>query len=185
MLGYVTVFLLVALFSRVDTFSVDPKRMAGIWRFSSNILPYQRPTIQRQEPLNETLLRLSQDGSFRECREGYVEGCWMTGRWHLWNETSTRQRLSLALDRQYFGPRHDTYMTGELVKNEVKVSVRVGQVYQGIFRNPKNLPAFFHDKPILEDSREVGYFTMSQSLSTFSLQQVPPDEDLQKEGVFD
>jgi hypothetical protein len=71
------------------------------------------------------------------------------------------------------------------MKKLLTIAVQVGQVYQGIFRNPKNLPAFFHDKPILEDPREIGYFTMSQSLSTLALQQVPPDEDLQKEGVFD
>jgi hypothetical protein len=85
------------------------------------------------------LLNIRDDGSFRQCNEGYAEGRWMEGRWSIVavGEPTTKEtkngstsqshadqfgapRFYLALDRQYYGPPVDTLYDGSFLPPEVE-----------------------------------------------------------------
>jgi hypothetical protein len=81
--------------------------MPGIWKLTTDSLPYEFDIRSRldkiivsndndenenneEDPNNNDdvadvtiLLKLNQDGTFRQCDEGYKEGRWVTGRWKL------------------------------------------------------------------------------------------------------
>ena len=123
----------------------------GIWKLTTDALPYE-PDIrsklnQRFSRENENnnaetiLLKLNQDGTFKQCDEGYREGRWMTGRWKLQLLECTSEKsdndvadasqqpsvkafswlLLLAMNRQYFGPPYDVLL--EAIANTTSASV--------------------------------------------------------------
>ena len=67
--------------------------LTGIWKLTSDQLPRPEPTIVDRAlgkpgacvlwQSTAVWLKLNQDGTFRQCNEGYVEGVWMSGRWAL------------------------------------------------------------------------------------------------------
>jgi hypothetical protein len=124
----------------VDCFSTDlRKRLPGIWKLtvqdasvgtstknSYNLIVDDLVQIQPKQPptSKEILLKLQANGRFRQCDEGYQEGKWLSGRWELLNNNNNSSSnnnnnnnttLCLALDRQYFGPPHDTLLKGDLL----------------------------------------------------------------------
>lgn len=131
---------------------------------------------QQQQADKEILLKLNPDGSFRQCSEGYQEGCWISGRWSLiYENNNDASKLLLALDRQYYGPRHDTLLEGTLMMdqddddNNNRTVVRVhGRVFTGKFMYPKQHPSFF-DEPLLVACNATGDFIMEQAVATFSV----------------
>jgi len=115
----------------------------GIWKLTTNALPYEldiRSKLDRSfsndnknnnnidndndDFADSILLKLNQDGTFKQCDEGYREGRWMTGRWKLQLQTEKEQKASsettnpkilswlliLAMNRQYFGPPFDVLL---------------------------------------------------------------------------
>ena len=84
---------------------LNEKNLAGIWKLTTNALPYELVDVrskldkqfskqqQRQEKNNDDdsidnvedtiLLKLNLDGTFKQYDEGYREGRWVTGRWKL------------------------------------------------------------------------------------------------------
>lgn len=80
------------------------KSIPGIWKLTTDALPYE-PDIRsklnerfsREKNRNEIndgetiLLKLNQDGTFKQCDEGYREGRWVTGRWKLQMLESTKK----------------------------------------------------------------------------------------------
>jgi len=139
------------------------------------------------------LLKLNPDGTFRQCNEGYSEGRWIAGRWDTADddddddETSSGKALLLALNRQYYGPPHDTLLKGHLVsmsasgeamsspgidENEQQQQSQcvefVGQVLTGKFMYPKHHPCFF-DQIMAGEPTSIGNFTLQQALATSSV----------------
>ena len=122
----------------------------GIWKLTTNALPYEldiRSQLDKRlsndnqnESLECILLKLNQDGTFKQCDEGYKEGRWLKGRWKLQLEKLSTQEdggngnadaldtkekstandkhntvtlswlLLLAMNRQYFGPPFDVLL---------------------------------------------------------------------------
>jgi hypothetical protein len=74
------------------------------------------------------LLKLNQDGTFKQCDEGYTEGKWISGNWQLVEDLSglskdqtkskTSHKLVLAMNRQYYGPQFDVVLDGCLEMND-------------------------------------------------------------------
>lgn len=166
-------------------FSIDKVRIPGIWKLQvdEHVLPHGRLAIGRiraqllalytgkdeiRAHNQEILVKLNPDGTFRQCSEGCREGCRMSGRWILKNNVDDDDaQLLLALDRQYYGPRHDTLLEGTL-DDEVKCNRTVqGRVFTGKFKHPKQHPTFF-DEP-LTVKNATGVFTMEQAVATYSI----------------
>lgn len=130
----------------------------GIWKLTTDALPYepdirsklnQRFSRENENNHDETiLLKLNQDGTFKQCDEGYREGRWVTGRWKLQLLESTSEKsdndvaeakqqpsvpekgetdktiswlLLLAMNRQYFGPPYDILL--EAITNTTNIIV--------------------------------------------------------------
>lgn len=109
----------------------------------------------------EVLVKLNPDGSFRQCSEYYQEGRWFGGRWRLRNDEGV---IVLALDRQYYGPRFDILLIGELSQ-----TARIGgNVYQGKFMYPKKHPAFF-DGCLTHSMNTTGTFQLERCIATESI----------------
>ena len=103
----------------LESFSPDDtrRRLPGIWKLTSNALPYEQDIrsklkgLMPDEQQEDILIKLNPDGSFKQCNEGYTEGRWLSGKWELSEESNT---LMLAMRRQYFGPRFDVLLEGNL-----------------------------------------------------------------------
>mmetsp|Transcript_118170 Transcript_118170/g.241551 ORF Transcript_118170/g.241551 Transcript_118170/m.241551 type:complete len:328 (+) Transcript_118170:85-1068(+) len=117
---------------------VRQQMMPGIWKLTTDSLPYERDIKsqlgeafslaasgdvgdKKKDANNEViLLKLNEDGTFKQCDEGYQEGRWVTGRWKLQFETKCKEGssdwnsqnvlLMLAMNRQYFGPPYDVLL---------------------------------------------------------------------------
>ena len=169
-----------------------------------------------QERCEEALIKMHQDGSFRQCDEGYQEGKWISGRWKLMesngkpksphrsgSSSSTSQAMALvliALDRQYFGPAHDTLLKGEILNKNEKPEVENakdndkdknskdcnnilvvnGNSSIGKFEKSKTDPSFFEDS-ILESFDVTGTFQLMQILSFSKM--IGPDDTNEKEDA--
>lgn len=142
------------LFLDVDNLRLtsDSQDMARVRQKLTKKFELQFPTsIDKRQP-TEILLRLNFDGTFRQCSEDYTEGCWMSGRWNVrycHNLDDPSVNLLLALDRQYYGPRHDILSEGAVLP--VSENARMlaptsttshGLVSIGNFMYPKNHPCF-------------------------------------------
>lgn len=126
--------------------------------------------------MDDILLKLNPDGTFRQCNEGYREGRWISGRWKLVmtttsGQTMTTTRLLLAMNRQYYGPPYDILLDGcwENDKtgdgNSERSLCIQGLVQKGKYMHPPKHPAFF-DTPMLAQPESIGPFTLKQSLAT-------------------
>ncbi len=77
------------------------QNIPGIWKLTTNSLPYEldiRSQLDKRfsnDNQNESseciLLRLNEDGTFKQCDEGYKEGRWLKGRWKLQLEELSTQ----------------------------------------------------------------------------------------------
>ena len=158
----------------VHGFAVERRRLFGIWRLASDALPLMQDSLSQlrrslpKDMKEDILIKLNSDGSFRQCSDEYREGCWMTGRWEVQQE-----KFMLAMDRQYFGPTHDTLLEGTIHCDDTSMKVE-GQVLTGRFMYPKNHPAFF-ETPSLVSSNTHGTFTMHQAVATHSI--VPQEKE--------
>jgi hypothetical protein len=110
----------------------------------------------------DVLLKLNRDGTFRQCNEDCEEGRWISGKWELKEE----QKLFLAFNRQYYGPRFDLLLQGDFFysKGQLKVA---GNVQKGKFMYPQKHPSFFESTLI--DEEVLGKFTLQQAISTSSI----------------
>lgn len=170
-----------------------------------------------QENYQEALIKIHQDGSFRQCDEGYQEGKWISGRWKLiesggkpksqhdsrGNSGASKAMASvlIALDRQYFGPAHDTFLKGKMSSNNPKapaeetakydtgnnckddcssILVVNGTVSIGKFARSKTDPSFFED-PVLASFDATGTFQLMQMLSFSTM--ISPDDTNEKEDA--
>ena len=116
--------------------------LPGIWKLTTASLPYEldiRSKLDKRfstesgtndESGDAILLKLNDDGTFKQCNEGYREGRWVTGRWKAQvvekedgntpddNSSSSSSKsksnkcvlLLLAMNRQYFGPPYDVLL---------------------------------------------------------------------------
>ena len=194
-------FLIAFLFDHVATgFSISREGLPGIWKLylSDGIYPLVPPQTEEDlfrarllaqeqegnskalEQLNdgdEILLKLNPDGTFRQCSEGYREGCWISGRWKL----KSGGKLLLAFDRQYYGPRSDLLLQGSLwhppsegftSENRTLDSTLsfVGDVFAGKFCYPKQHPAFFDEPIALSMKNQTGNFSLIRAVAAFSVQ---------------
>ena len=102
------------------------QRVPGIWKLTGT-LPFEPDIRSRLQGLVENennkdndskspiLLKLNQDGTFKQCDEGYTEGKWISGNWQLVEDLSTKSnshKLVLAMNRQYYGPQFDVVLDG-------------------------------------------------------------------------
>ena len=188
------IWFLVSMVSIALGFSPDlAKRIPGIWKLEI-VTNVKEKSLIRDELVmgkkiahsnpksNQVLLQIQHDGSFRQCNEGYQEGRWISGKFNLTGTT-----IRLALDRQYFGPAHDTLLTGDMNEatghqrsmgdTESKSTSRrdameqdlaplsfSGNVAIGKFELAKHHPDFF-EAPVLKGEQVVGSFDLSQMLS--------------------
>lgn len=123
-------FLIAALLDHAATgFSISNEGLPGIWKLylTDGAFPLAPPQTEEDEFRarlfaqeqaakskefehdDEILLKMNSDGSFRQCSEGYREGCWISGRWKLKSDHT----LLLAFDRQYYGPPSTIYCCKE------------------------------------------------------------------------
>ena len=162
------------------------------------ILLLDNDKVQHQH--QEVLLKIREDGSFRQCDEGCQEGKWISGRWKLVLEQEESQpenespapKLLIAMDRQYFGPAHDSFLRGEF-ENEESDTKKIednrkalgttlsvsGTVATGKFTNPKKHPSFF-EEPILTSPELTGKFRLMQMLSFLTMTQ---EEKIEKDDA--
>jgi hypothetical protein len=160
------VFLVLAVLI-VSPFSVERRRLPGIWKLTSDSLPYVQDIRSKLRGLiynklkEDILLKLNPDGSFKQCNEGYSEGRWLVGQWTVNDD----QRLVLAMRRQYFGPPFDVVLEGSIRENST-LTVE-GQVQKGKFMYPPKHPAFFESP--LANPESLGTFSLIQSVATFSV----------------
>jgi len=138
------------------------RMIPGIWKLTTDSLPYEldirsklnkrfshesRENVGNDGNCDEILLKLNNDGTFKQCDEGYREGRWVTGRWKVEmidqedKNTVKCQRkqnsmcvlLRLAMNRQYFGPPYDVLLEAKSIlrdgatKSEEVQDSRVGQ----------------------------------------------------------
>jgi len=197
----------------VRAFSLDlRKRMPGIWKLciqettpdagprNRNIVDslVDSSEVERSQTSNESdaireqdiLLKLKDDGSFRQCDEGYQEGRWLSGIWELEGEEEESPdhekstKLWLAINRQYVGPPLDKLLTGCVVeaatkqqeeeseKNDIGDDGMVdnvdlsfqGDVSVGRLRFPKSHSQFF-EEPMLTTPELTGTFQLQQKIS--------------------
>jgi hypothetical protein len=170
--------IFAGLLLSTNSFSVERRRLPGIWKLTCDSLPFEPDLRSKLKGLllpehqlgEEIWIKLNPDGSFKQCNEGYREGRWMSGRWEMTTEGS----LLLAMNRQYYGPPFDVLLQGSLLdeeqQNEEQTQLKVqGQVQKGKFVYPQSHPCFF-DQPLANQKEEsLGPFTLEQSLSTFSI----------------
>lgn len=133
---------------------LDPRRISGIWKL--------RSSADLTTPVDDVLLRLQANGSFRQCNEDYVEGYWLSGQWQCDGD-----QLILALNRQYYGPSVDTVLQGHLSAEQSGLVIE-GSVECGKFMYPKQHRCFF-DAPMLVDAESVGVFTLTQAVASASV----------------
>jgi hypothetical protein len=170
--------IFAGLLLSTNSFSVERRRLPGIWKLTCDSLPYEPDLRSKLKGLllpehqlgEEIWIKLNPDGSFKQCNEGYREGRWMSGRWEMTTEGS----LLLAMNRQYYGPSFDVLLEGSLLDEEQQTEEQKqlkvqGQVQKGKFVYPQSHPCFF-DQPLANQKEEsLGPFTLEQSLSTFSI----------------
>ena len=151
----------------VQAFSLERRRLPGIWRLRSDSLPYEADVRSKltgllyDKPPEEVLIKLNPDGSFKQCNEGYNEGRWLAGRWAV----NDQERLVLAMRRQYFGPQFDVLLEGNIQEtSRLKVE---GDVQKGKFMYHAKHPSFF-DAPLV-NSEALGRFTLEQLVATSAL----------------
>ncbi len=164
----VVVLFLVVL--AASSFSVERRRLPGIWKLKSDSLPFEPDIRSKLQGLingkspEEVLLKLNSDGSFKQCNEGYSEGRWLAGRWKINDD----QQLVLALRRQYYGPQFDILLEGPI---DGTSTLRVeGKIQKGKFLYPQKHPAFFESPLINQET--IGTFALEQSIATFSITSV-------------
>lgn len=145
--------------------------LTGIWKLTTDELPRSEPPIVDPalgckttacELLQRSAvyLKLNQDGSFRQCNEGYVEGFWISGWWALLE----KRRIKLALNRSYYGPRYDMILDGQIRGDDDKGQVVVsGNVYKGKLSLPRTDPMFFCRQ--LENQQLLGPFLLSRTVA--------------------
>ena len=161
--------LLILSLLLTGSIALDLQNLVGIWKVKSNDLPRPEPTIVERalgrslsqhttHKDTQLLITLNEDGTFRQCNEGFVEGSWMTGRWALVDT----DRLTLALNRQYYGPPHDMFLQGTLQRNQ-NALVAVGNVLKGRIALPRTDPNFFEKG--LVDTEILGPFQLIQTVA--------------------
>jgi len=202
-------FLFAFLTSFVGGFAIEKKGMPGIWKLilSEGAFPLSPPQTEEdrfrtqlelqarenaKEPQqqdddygDEILVKLNPDGTFRQCSEGYQEGCWISGRWRL----KSSDTLLLALDRQYYGPRRDTLLEGKILRREETNSTSaaacnlrcVGDVFVGKFCYAKQHPAFFEEPIAASMKNRTGSFSLEQAVATDSV--LPSPATLPQNGT--
>lgn len=181
---FVVVYLFCYFLGVVSAFSIP-----GIWKLclSENALNqiftgeqrdvdlFRAKLMKLQDHKNaEVLVKLNPDGSFRQCSEYYQEGRWWGGRWRFRNDEGV---ILLALDRQYYGPRFDILLIGELSQTTALIG---GHVYAGKFMYPKKHPAFF-DGCLAFSMNTTGTFQLERCISSqsISLQSYPNNKPQQ------
>lgn len=144
------------------------RQIAGIWKLETKELPHTEPTIveralghkvSQKNAVSEILLKLNEDGTFRQCNEGYVEGSWITGRWAV---VGCKQ-LRFALNRQYYGPQFDIGMEGKVNRHKNYLIIE-GMVSKGKWTLPRSDNLFF-DRG-LREKEVLGPFRMTQTIAT-------------------
>lgn len=156
-------FFISTMIVSANSFSLERRCLPGIWRLTSNSLPYEQDIrsalkgLISDEPKEEILIKLNPDGSFKQCNEGYTEGKWMTGKWEL-----KENILILAMRRQYFGPQYDVVLEA-IIKQDGQLKVE-GQVLKGKCMYPQTHPAFF-DQPLV-NQEPLGPFALVQLVAT-------------------
>jgi hypothetical protein len=123
-----------------------------------------RAKLMKIEEEDKLLVKLNPDGTFQQCSEFYQEGRWIGGRWSLQTDQGV---VLLAFDRQYYGPRFDILLIGEL--SDTAVTSIGGRVYTGNFMYPKKHPAFFDGSCCTETMNATGTFVLVQSIATRSI----------------
>lgn len=155
----------------VGSFSVERRRVPGIWKLKSDSLPFEQDIRSKLKGIildgkpwqdDEVLIKLNPDGSFKQCNEGYREGRWLVGKW----EVNDGQELLLALRRQYYGPQFDVLLQGRLDATG-SFKVAEGKILKGKFMYQPTHPNFF-DSPLVH-SEALGNFTLEQYVSTTSV----------------
>ena len=82
-----SLFTLMAFLVSANSFSLERRRLPGIWKLTSDSLPYEQDIRSKlkgllpEAPQHEILIKVNADGSFKQCNEGYREGRWMSGKW--------------------------------------------------------------------------------------------------------
>jgi len=131
------------------SFSIDPKRLPGIWKLSDH---------NSQVLYTCSEIVLSADGTFRS-GSNYV-----SGQWKLQDQT-----LMLALHRRK-GQRRDTVLKGELVTGTddgATPSLAVkGKVLAGRYMYSQNHPAFLEQEKPLVATQCTSSFTLRQVVSS-------------------
>jgi hypothetical protein len=165
-------FLLIALgIVSTNCILVQQDRFPGIWKLVAECLPYEKDIRSNFLSLMENgkegnkqdvLLKLNRDGTFRQCNEDLKEGRWISGKWELKEE----QKVLLAFNRQYYGPRFDLLLQGDFFCSEGQLKV-AGNVQKGKFMYPQKHPSFFESTLI--DEEVLGKFTLQQVISTSSM----------------
>lgn len=162
-----SLFTLMAFLVSTNSFSLERRRLPGIWKLTSDSLPYEQDIRSKlkgllpEAPQHEILIKVNADGSFKQCNEGYREGRWMSGKWEL----SEEKILVLAMRRQYYGPQFDVLLEGSITNDE-PLTVK-GQVLKGKFMLGLGQPSFF-DQPLAKKDR-LGPFILEQSLSYYAI----------------
>ena len=197
LLTFLGSFLIAVLFDHAATgFSISNEGLPGIWKLYLTEAAFPLAPPQTEEDMfrarlfaqeqaakskelehgDEILLKMNSDGSFRQCSEGYREGCLISGRWKL----KSGHTLLLAFDRQYYGPQYDILLQGSFwhPSSETSLSNRsltsalsfVGDVFAGKFCYPKQHPAFF-DEPIAASMKnQTGNFSLVRAIAAYSVQ---------------
>lgn len=160
------VAVLGAFIDTTSAFSVTKNTMIpGVWKLliRDDLLLSKAPMLAEKAKIAKTraklmekdpeiLLKLNEDGHFTQITDDYREGLHISGVW------SYDEKLVLALDRQYYGPRHDIILEGNLSNKTIS-----GSVYVGKFTYPKRHPSFF-ENPLIHRNN-TGAFSMEQALS--------------------
>lgn len=166
------VFLLV-LIETIHCFSaIDKANLHGIWRLECDCLPYEEDIRSKlfglisngEVPLDEILIKINPDGTFKQCNEGYKEGRSITGKWEMGKNDA---EVFLACRRQYYGPAVDVLMrVNKLHVCGSKLQMS-GEIEKGKYALPQKHPDFFHQ--LIPNGCTLGSFRMEQILSTTSL----------------
>jgi len=164
-----TIGLLSCIVGSIQAYTpvLEKNKLPGIWKLDFEDSKLEEIGIRPQE--EDILLKLNQDGSFRQCNEGYVEGRWIKGCWDYIDS-----EIYLAMDRQYYGPRHDILLTGRPHPSQNDVVIQ-GNVATGKFMYPKKHPSFF-DSPIV-GAETRGSFSLLQVLSYFKVDNVQDKQE--------
>jgi len=183
--------------------SPDKSSSTGNYVFSDQ---RQQQQQQQQQQETEVLIKIRDDGSFRQYNEGYQEGKWISGRWKLMypkqnnGEASSGARLFLAIDRQYFGPPHDSLLMGILNETDTMMAHRndhgavkndkrsvTGTVSIGKFLHAKTDPCFFEEPIIMSmPVKQTGTFTLTQNLEFLTMNAHLADQKTdQREQIYD